>query len=340
MAAASGVSIVDLRTSKRFGPLAGTQPYLMSLAVDKQARHAITGELGRQLLLWDLTKMEKPAAPGSWISGMWASKGQALVHDDSLSQWDLSTGRRTKLLPPGNFQVASSPSAGIWAVARWASSSGGRIRIGKWGQKQTTPFASVNGFVNSIALSRNGTRLVATVHLAPHRDECWVWDVANQHTVWHLNHLNFDLKAYISPSGRYLLLCSILGRLGIVDLDTGEFIERTLPKPNSGSVLFHLRRRLHFSSSGLQYAFAQLEEQYDAETVFRNSVEVSEDGLWMVTDSNSRKLTLWLLPEARRIATYTSDVPILQSALSADGQSLIAGDQNGNVHILRRVGSI
>ena len=340
MAGASGVSIVDLRTSKRFGPLGGSQPNLMSPSVDKQARHAITGELGRQLLLWDLTKVEKPAAPGYWISGMWASKGQALVHDDRLSQWDLSTGSRTKLLLPGNFQVASSPSAGIWAVARWASSSGGRIRIGKWGQKQTTPFASVGGFVNSVALSRNGTRLVATVHLAPHRDECRVWDVANQHTVWHLNHLNFDVKAYISPSGRYLLLCSVLGRLGIVDLDTGEFIERTLPQPNSGSVLFTSDDDCILVPQGYNTLLLNWRSNAVRKQFSGTPSSVSEDGLWMVTESNSRKLTLWFLPEERRIATYTSDVPILHSALSADGQFLIAGDQTGNVHILRREGSI
>jgi len=65
---------------------------------------------------------------------------------------------------------------------------------------------------------------------------------------------------------------------------------------------------------------------------------IADDARWLVTESISRKLTLWALPERRSVATYTLDVPILETALSPDGRFLVAGDQSGGVHILRREG--
>jgi hypothetical protein len=65
---------------------------------------------------------------------------------------------------------------------------------------------------------------------------------------------------------------------------------------------------------------------------------MSEDGRWILTTSNQRKLILWSLPQANRVATFTLDVPVLHAALSSGGEYLTAGDQNGNVHILRRRG--
>jgi hypothetical protein len=63
---------------------------------------------------------------------------------------------------------------------------------------------------------------------------------------------------------------------------------------------------------------------------------ISDDGRWMVTESHTRKMILWMLPEERRMATFTLDAPVLHTGLSCDGRYLIAGDQDGAVHILER----
>ncbi len=63
---------------------------------------------------------------------------------------------------------------------------------------------------------------------------------------------------------------------------------------------------------------------------------IGDDGRWMVTESHTRKMILWMLPEERRLATFTLDAPVLHTALSSDGRYLVAGDQNGKVHILER----
>jgi hypothetical protein len=227
------------KKSKRFGPFQGTQPHLSSLAIDRRGRRAITGELGRQLVRWDLTQERgKVNTEGSWISGIWAGGEKALVHGHGVSEWDLSTGESRAFLPRGSYTVACAPSAGIWAVARWGHAGGGRIRIGKWGHKQTAPFFQLKDLapsfqVPSVQISCNGERLVAIVHPQGSR----VINLSDQRTVWH-RELGLGVRPYLAPSGRYLLLCSLLGSLEIIDLETKETVERSLSPSYVGPVLF------------------------------------------------------------------------------------------------------
>src|SRR5437588_4758414 len=174
----------------------------------------------------------KAACTGTWISGIWASGDQALVHDEGVSLWDLSTGERTAILPRRNYAVASSPCAGLFAVATWAATSGGRLRIGKWGRKQTALLFQSSHLITSMQISRNGTRLVASTHPLG----CLVLNLADQRAVWHQEELGLGVKHYLSPSGRYLVLCALQGSLEIVDLETREVIQRNLPLPNVGTV--------------------------------------------------------------------------------------------------------
>jgi len=45
-----------------------------------------------------------------------------------------------------------------------------------------------------------------------------------------------------------------------------------------------------------------------------------------------------MLPEGRRLATFTLDAPVIHTALSPNGRFLIAGGENARVHILQRQG--
>jgi hypothetical protein len=96
LAIGGNVTVVDLRIGTRRGPFSGTQPYLSSLAIDDHANHAITGETGGQLVLWDLTKLKRAVSPDDWTTGIWAGSDKALVHQDAISLWDLSSGKHTE----------------------------------------------------------------------------------------------------------------------------------------------------------------------------------------------------------------------------------------------------
>jgi WD40 repeat protein len=337
MASGEYASVVDFKKSKRFGPFPGTQPNLSSLAIDRRGRRAITGELGRQLVHWDLTKAVNLNTEGSRISGIWAGGEKALVHGDGVSEWDLSTGESSAFLPRGNYTVACAPSAAIWAVARWRHAGGGRIRIGKWGHKQTVPFFQLKDLspsfqVPSVQISRNGERLVAILH----PQGCLVLNLSDQRTVWH-RELGLGVRPYLAPSGRYLVLCSIPGSLEIIDLETKETVERSLSPTYVGPVLFTPDDESVLLQQGDSTALLNWRTN-SLRTFPGTPSSISEDGQWLVTESEGRKLSLWALPDERRVATFTLDVPVLHTALSPDGRYLIAGDQSGGVHILQREG--
>jgi WD40 repeat protein len=339
MASGEYTSVVDFKKSKRLGPFPGTQPYLSSLAIDRRGRRAITGELGRQLVQWDITKAGKVNIEGAWITGIWAGGEKALVHGHGVSQWDLSTGESNAVLRRGNYTVACAPSAGIWTVARWGHAGGGRIRIGKWGRKQTAPFFQLKDLapsfqVPSVQISRNGERLVAIIH----PQGCQVVNLADQRIVWRREELGLGVRPFLAPSGRYLLLCSLLGWLEIIDLETKETVERSVSPTHVGPILFTPDGESVLLQQGEDTVVLNWREN-SLRTLFSGTPSsISEDGHWLVTESKGRKLNLWKLPEERRIATFTLDVPVLHTALSPDGRYLIAGDQLGGVHILQRQG--
>lgn len=326
------VSRIDLRKKTRGGPFLGTQPYLTSLAIDAEARHAVTGERGRQLVRWDLASGGAEEDGTCWIFGIWASADRAIVRGDGLWLWDLSTGRRTALRSTRQCEIASAPSSGIWAMSNWSDSGGGRLRIGKWGSRPGTVLYKSKDLMSNLQISRSGTRLVAGVHPRG----CLVLEIAEGRTVLQKDDLAIGARPYLSPSGRYLLLCSIEGLIEVIDLETRKVLRRGLPEPSYGTVLFTTDDdcvviRQGFDTALLNWRTNELRILFEG-----GPSSISEDGRWMVTVSNNRKMILWMLPEERRMATFTLDAPVLHTALSSEGRYLVAGDQNGAVHILER----
>src|ERR1700683_5317871 len=56
----------------------------------------------------------------------------------------------------------------MWAIAKWSSNGDGRIRVGKWGRKQTRPLVQSRdlsrSMLPSMHFSRNGKRLLVHIH--------------------------------------------------------------------------------------------------------------------------------------------------------------------------------
>ena len=330
------LSVIDVNKGIRHGPFSGTQPNLSSLVIDEGAKRALTGELGTQLVLWDLTKIRKRGSSGQWISGIWAGAEEALIHQDGLSLWTLATGHSRQIVKPGSYAVTASPGARVWAIERWAASGGATIRVGVFGRKSSKLLLASRdlslGMLTSAQLSRNGKRLLALVH----RTGCRVLNMADSSTVWQLDELGLGVRAFLSPSGRYVALCSLGGQTSIVDLDTTKVVRRGQLQPHAGNVLFGADDQSIFIEQELEVVTWNWMTNSSCALCAGRPSSLSEDGNWLVTESNSRKLTLWQLPDQRKVATYTLDVPVSHTAVSPDGRFLIAGDQNGNVHILSK----
>lgn len=330
------IQVLDLRQSKRVKLTTGTQPYLSSLATDPLARIAVSGETGSQLLLWDLEKRQPADLPSvrESVSGLWAGHSCVLEHQEGAAFIDVSTGKRHEILRPGYFEVAAAPSAGLWAIAKWSLNGGGQIRLGKWGRRGTSKFLSgpeyAPAFLCKMHFSRDGRRLAIPIH----RQGCRVVEVATGATIWENADLGLGVRPYLSPSGSYLALASLTGHLQIINLET-RAIDQTLQlHPLTEKILF-LDDDCIVLSQNLETIFLHWKTVSDKSLCKGSPSSLSDDGNWLLTESNSRKLTLWKLPDQRKIATYTLDAPIIETALSPDGALLFASDQAGALHILQ-----
>jgi hypothetical protein len=123
----------------------------------------------------------------------------------------------------------------------------------------------------------------------------------------------------------------------VVDLDTQEVVQQAQLLPITGKVLFAEDDERIFIPQGSETILLNWKSTFSNILCQGTPSSISEDASWLVTES-LRKLTLWKLPDHHRAATFTLDVPVLHTALSSDGRFLIAGDQSGGVHILRREG--
>ena len=327
------ITVLDVGRSRRTQTFPSVQPDLMSLAIDPTARYAITGELGRRLVLWDLTRAPEPNGSQSSINGIWAGDNTAIVASEGIQEWCLSTGGCREVFPPGSYQVACAPLAGVWAMSKWSVGRGGRIRIGRWGKKlKGGTLWQGNDLITSLSISNNGERLAAVG-----RKRCFVLNVADRETLWEgAGTWLRPFSPFLSPSGRHLALPSINGFLDVVDLETKATSRSSLPHsgtyarfflPGSGRVVLR---------QGFETALLDWKANTVAPLLSGGPLCVGADGKWILTETNLRKLTLWMLPEVTHVSTYTLDAPVSEAALSADGHFVVAGDGSGGVHILER----
>lgn len=336
-ASSDGLSVVDLKAGRKKS-LAGTQTDLMSVAISSDARSAITGELGRQLVLWDLTKTSKTRRKRGWISGMWATADRALIMEkDGVFEWDLASGRRGKrVLAPGHFEIAIAPGRKCWAVARW-SDSGGRVMVGKlgsvkWQHRLESPEFR-QAMLGSVQLSRDAERVLVAI-----RDTgCRVYDLKDSRIVWQQDEMGLGARPFLSQSGRFVVLGAWGGQAAVVDINAREVVQRKLLQPIVGNFRFLANEESIMIDQGTEILEWNWQRDSSRAICPGSLSSVSEDGNWLVSVQNSRKLTLWDLAPERRIATYTLDIPVERTALSADGRFLVAGDSDGEVHILERV---
>ncbi len=66
-----------------------------------------------------------------------------------------------------------------------------------------------------------------------------------------------------------------------------------------------------------------------------NSVAVTADGSGALSGSDDGTVKVWDLKTGQDIVCFTADNPIWSCAFSPDGQTIVAGDMGGQVHILR-----
>jgi WD40 repeat protein len=115
-------------------------------------------------------------------------------------------------------------------------------------------------------------------------------------------HTEFVLAVAVTPDSRCAVSASDDGTLRLWDLQSGRTIR-----------------------------------QLEGHTEFVLAVAVTPDGCRAVSASDDQTLQLWDLESGKEIAAFTAESGINSCAVSPDGQTIIAGEYSGQVHLLRLV---
>ena len=75
----------------------------------------------------------------------------------------------------------------------------------------------------------------------------------------------------------------------------------------------------------------------EGHTDWVRAVAVTPDGRRAVSVSEDRTLRLWDLESGKEIVTFTGESDMRSCAVTSDGQTIIAGDELGRVHLLQLV---
>jgi WD40 repeat protein len=69
-----------------------------------------------------------------------------------------------------------------------------------------------------------------------------------------------------------------------------------------------------------------------------NGVAITPDGRPAVSASEDHTLRVWDLESGKELALLTADSPTFSCTVSLDGQTIVAGDAAGKMHILKMEG--
>lgn len=327
---------VDLAKPATVVSAISPQSYVTSLRIDSRARYAITGESSEPFVLWQLNKLKGEEPQRAEISSVWASNDLAFIQSDGLALLDLRSGIPSKFAAPKNSKIAAAPSAGVWAIS--TLSSGGRfsVRIGQWGKKKTVPilkFTDTSLFSPpNLCFSRDGSRLMVDGGKSGPR----VFDVSSGLELWQPSDLPAWAYFALSPTGRFLLSWSLGGDTHVYAVDQKQLLHTHELQDIKTKLIFAKDEDSVFVGQGGWTKRLDWRTGSRSTLCLGNPVATSDDGSWLLTETDRRRLILWELPYPRVAGTYTLDLALVDAALSPDGRYIVVADEGGGVHILHR----
>jgi WD40 repeat protein len=217
--------------------------------------------------------------------------------DNTLKVWDVASGRELRTL--------TGHEGPVWAVAvtpdgkRAVSGSNDRT-LKVWELDNGRELRTLTGHlrrVNAVAVTPDGQRVVS----ASGDGTLKLWNLGNGEELRILTgHANWVRAVAVTPDGQHAVSASGDRTLKVWDLDGGREL-RTL----NG----HSR------------------EVY--------GVAMTVDGQLAISASYDKTLKVWELASGRELATFEVGASLDCCAVSSDGKTILAGDANGLIHVLR-----
>jgi len=325
------LKVWDLEGRAELRTLSGHSDSVSAVAISKDGQRAVSASRDRTLKTWDLLAgaelhtLQGHSSPVAHVivtsDWKWAV---SVSEDKALKVWDLATGSELHSL--------SRPSD---------PADVSNVRNGPPDLTGETPSQLPTGWADSrtaIAITPDNKRAVVA-----YRDQTLrVWDLLRGAELNALNgHSGWINAIALTENGKLAISSSCDSTLRLWDIDSGKEL-RTLAG-HSGPVT-----HVVILSDGARVVSASTDntiKTWDLNTGSELSsfagfvspaadLAVSADGKWLTCVSENKGIRIWS-NEGKEIATFMADGSVTCFALRKTGQTIMAGDYLGRVHLLR-----
>ncbi len=327
----------NVATGKTIRTLEGHTSWVRTVAVLDET-HVVSGSQDSTLHVWDLASanpIRSLEGHTSMISAMMVLDEARVVsasYDHTLRVWDISSGETISTLE-GHTEVVNAVA--VLDETRVVSASSDRtLRV--WnvasGQAIRTLIGHTDWVLAVAALDE--THVVSESQDEPLR----VWDVVSGKTIRTLegNLLRVQGMAVLNET---LLISAVNRILYSFDVASGETIrvfKGHTGEVNAVAVLDETRVVSASSDRTLRIwdvASGESMRTFTGHTSQVNAVTVLDEKR-VVSASWDRTLRVWDVVSGDTMAVFALDAPLSAVAVTADGQTVVAGDRTGGVHFL------
>ena len=323
--------IWDLKGGKCLHTLKGHTGWVFNVCITADGSKIVSGSFDSTLRVWDLNSGQCLFILEGHSGWIWALK---VTHDsrraisgsfdNTLRVWDLENGQCLHTLE-GNYDAVRCLD--VTSDGRWVISGGGDNSVRDWDL--------MNGQRHHILYGDEGN---STIGL---RKPDQVQDLPSIN-----KHLQAVQCINVTPNNRWVISGSDDNSIRVWDIESGKCLhtlvahhgERRSSRGISRMALTSDGRRVISADNGEgTIRVWNLENGQCEHTLVgrgKNRLAFSQKGRWLISGSNDKALRVWDLKNGQNVALYVAQSPIDSIAISACGESICIGTENGEVIIL------
>jgi len=324
---------------------AGHTQRVSCVAVTPDGRRAVSGSEDQTLKVWDLesgkelrTLMGHTRSVNAVAVTPDGRRAVSASGDGTVKVWDIETGQALRTLE-GHADAVSAIA--VTSDGKRAVSASDESALKTWdletGEVLYT-LESQDRRVSTVAVTPDGKRAVYASMDKTLKVTLNVFDLTTGATVHVLE--GGVGRVAVAPNGWGVVEASGK-KIMVVDLETGEvlqilegdteWIEVVAVTPDAKGAISRCDGALKVWDLGTGKALCDLK----GHIVLVNVVEVTPDGGHVVSGSYDMTLRMWELQSGEEIACFGGDSGFTATAVTWDGNTIIAGEESGRIHFLR-----